>query len=200
MKAATWTASLLAVGLLPAFARALDPKSEEILTLHPPFLKAACERYCPGKEYRILRIVQRNQAKPSDYRITFLSNGPGTRGRIVGEEMVHELMQYEIRLDPAGTLLEEEDHAIAPSAAPKPVLDAFARWNRNGVEGMATAWGVGKARGGKRMYRAMIVLNQIEENHATFLEDGTLVAAESSPPPASKADRSSNAPRSSPRV
>lgn len=183
MRTLTFAASFLGACLVPAFALALDPKSDGLLILLPPAVKKACERLCPDDSYQAVRVVKRPMPTPTSYTVTFLHNSLVTAGRTVGGGSVDEFFQYTIELDPEGNLLEEQPHDVSESAVPKAVLDGYKAWNRNGVKGFWVRWGVGKERAGKRTYRVMLVLNQIDAFHAAFLEDGRLIKDLSSPTP-----------------
>ena len=156
-------------------------RNDDILSLQPPFVRKACEETCPDSVYRILRIVHHQKANPGTYTVTFFNTGPGTSLRKVGDDWITELYQYDLELASDGHVLEERTHDISPVALPKAVVDGFKKWNPTGAKGMWIRWGVGQAKNEKRIFRVMIVFNQVDATHAAFFEDGSLIKEQSSP-------------------
>jgi hypothetical protein len=162
-----------------------EPRNDEILALQPVPIRKACQDTCPDSFYRILRIVEHQKQKPFTYTVTFINVGPGTAWRKAGDDWIAELPQYQLELDASGGVIEEQAHCISPSVVPKAVLAGYQKWNPKGLTGMTVAWGVGQPRNKKRVFRAMIVFNQVDASGAAFLEDGTLIKEQSDPESAS---------------
>jgi hypothetical protein len=183
MKAMTFLGGVLISILL---APKKEPRNDEILAMQPVPIRKACQDTCPDSFYRILRIVEHQKQKPFTYTVTFINIGPTTAWRKVGDDWIAELPQYQLELDAKGNIIEEQAHSISSSAVPGVVLAGYRKWNPKGLEGMTVAWGVGQERNKKRVFRVMIVFNQIDASGAAFLEDGTLIKEKSNPTPTQK--------------
>jgi hypothetical protein len=180
MKAAICLAGALMATIVDP---AKEPRHEEIMTLQPMPIQKACQEICPDAYYRIFRIVEHQKVKPFTYTVTFFSVGPGTRWRKVGDDWVAELPQFDVELAADGHIIEEGAHDISGSAVPKAVLAGYRKWNPKGLTGMWVRWGVMQPKNEKRTFMVMVVFNQVDEAHAAFLEDGSLVKEKSSATP-----------------
>jgi len=154
------------------------PRMEPLYSHLPGAVRKVFEETFPN--HFCIRMVTRGKRDAAVYRGTvFDTHSAGSHHQLVDGEHVATPILYQLELDAGGKIVEESLRPILDlTGVPKAVIAAYEKWNPKGIKGQEFYWLTEVPREQARVYRVRIILNAIKAYSASFVEDGTVLAAD----------------------